>query len=174
MMSERKKVLPEPLKEADTPLAFTFNTLAKKYYGAAARQFKDLDLERHYFVLNLISKHDRMTQQCLANCLGMDKASVVRMIDYLSEKGLVKRVVSPEDRREHRIVVTKKALHYIPTIVEGFTSINQEAFRDFSRQEKQQFREMVTRMLNNLSALPAEEYTLKYVKKNKRSDPAGG
>jgi DNA-binding MarR family transcriptional regulator len=105
-----KKGIVDPLSKEDTPLAFRLNVIAKKYYGAAAKQMENLDMERYFFVLKLIAKSEFITQQCLANCLKVDKAGIVRMIDYLSDKGLVIREVNPNDRREHRIRASKKGL----------------------------------------------------------------
>jgi DNA-binding MarR family transcriptional regulator len=164
-MSERKKIVIDANKATDTPLAFIFSRLAKNYYGAAAKHFEELDMERNFFVLNLISKNQPTTQQCLSNCLQIDKASIVRVIDYLSDKGLVKREVSPDDRREHHIVVTKKAANYVAKISAGFNELNQKAFKGFTKQEKEFFYTMIEKMQGNLSELPAREFSVKYTKK---------
>ena len=58
-MTGKKKKIIEPLKFIDTPLAYRLNMIAKKYAGAASKLFEELDLERNFFILNLISKHSR-------------------------------------------------------------------------------------------------------------------
>lgn len=45
----------------------------------------------------------------LADYLGLDRSSVVRLIDTLSAQGLVQRQDDPDDRRAKRIVLTPAA-----------------------------------------------------------------
>lgn len=160
-MEPKKKNTINPLEQSDTPLAFRFNMLAKKYYGAASHQFEGFDLERYFYVLSVIGSHQYITQQCLANCMDIDKATVVRVIDYLSEKGLVKREVNEEDRREHIIVATPRAHKIIPVINQVFEEVNKTAFRGFTKEEKMQFIQMTNKIMNNLVSLPVEEVQVK-------------
>jgi DNA-binding MarR family transcriptional regulator len=166
-MIEKNKTSIDPSNLPNTPLAFIFGRLTKKYYGAASKHFEELDMDRNFFTLKLIAKHEHITQQCLADYLHIDKASIVRIIDYLSEKKLVKREVSEKDRREHRIIATKKALKYVDKISSGFNTLNKVAFKGFTKQEKENFYTMMEKMHTNLSSLPAENYSLKYIKTKK-------
>lgn len=164
-MEPKKKNAINPLEQSDTPLAFRFNMLAKKYYGAATQQFEGFDLERYFYVLSVIGSHEYITQQCLANCMGIDKATVVRVIDYLTEKGLVKREVNKEDRREHIIVATPRALKIIPVIKQVFDEVNKTAFRGFTKEEKMQFIKMTNKIMANLISVPVEEVQVKISRK---------
>jgi MarR family transcriptional regulator, transcriptional regulator for hemolysin len=47
-----------------------------------------------------------VVQQDMADILGKDKSSILRLIDSLEEQKLVKRVVDPNDRRRNFLVVT--------------------------------------------------------------------
>ncbi|MFA9214001.1 MAG: MarR family winged helix-turn-helix transcriptional regulator [Candidatus Methylacidiphilales bacterium] len=149
-----------------TPLAYKFNLLAKNYYGAAAAHFTNFDFDKYFYVLMVIGNHEKITQQCLAKYFDIDKASIVRIIDYLTDKGLVIREKNALDRREHMIVCTEKGKTYIPQINEAFNLVNNSAFKNFTEQEQTIFFEMLNRMLENISGLPAEYYELKYVKSN--------
>ena len=166
-MTEKKSSELNPLALSDTPLAFHLNELSKKYYGAVSKHFEMLDLERNYFILNFISKHKYIKQQTLANLLNMDKTRIVHVIDYLTEKGLVKREISIDDRREHKIVITKKAAKYIEKISAGFNQLNKTAFKGFNKTEQQLFFKMLEKIDKNISGLPSENYTLKFVKSKK-------
>ena len=46
--------------------------------------------------------------------LNSDKVSVVRMIDYLSNKGYVKRVKDLSDKRKYGLILTLKAENEMP------------------------------------------------------------
>jgi DNA-binding MarR family transcriptional regulator len=149
-----------------TPLAYKFTLLAKNYYGAAAAHFTEFDFDKYFYVLMVIGNHEKITQQCLAKYFDIDKASIVRIIDYLTDKGLVIREKNTLDRREHMIVCTEKGNTYLPQINQAFNLVNNSAFKNFTKQEQTLFFEMLNRMLENISGLPAEYYELKYVKSN--------
>ncbi len=47
-------------------------------------------------------------QRQLANRMGVDAVSFGQMIDFLEQKGLVKRELDPNDRRARRLHVTRR------------------------------------------------------------------
>lgn len=152
----------------ETPLSFNLNALAKLYIGIQSRQFNQLDIDRYFFVLSLITKHKNATQKCISDCLNIDKASMVRIIDYLSENGYVKRVLNPDDRREYIIVATSRAEKLYPELIKSFRQNNEAAFEGFTQEEKETFYTMLERMFQNLSGLPADKYFIKYIKTEKK------
>jgi DNA-binding MarR family transcriptional regulator len=149
--TQKNKINPFESKEG--PLSLLFNMLYKKYDHAAEQELCDTDLDRYFYVLGLICKHQEITQQCLANCLQIDKATMVRIIDYLTEKGLVKRNPHSEDRRAYIISATAKGIKLAPKIEATFNQLNKLAFNGFSAEEKKMFLELMNRMDNNLSAM---------------------
>jgi DNA-binding MarR family transcriptional regulator len=167
-MEGKEKTPIHPLELAYTPLAFRCTKLARKYYEVTSTQLRKFDLERNFFVLSIIGNHDFISQQCLSKSLDIDKASMVRIIDYLSEKGLVKRKPNPEDRREHMLEATPKAKKMIPGITDIFSAMNEQAFKGFSDTEQKKFLSMSYRIMENLSEMPVgESYQVKYVKRKK-------
>ncbi len=163
MVAKRKDI--NPLEEAETPLSFRFHILSKKYVSAVAHLLERIDMERHFYTLSIIENNGSVTQQCLANCLEIDKASVVRIIDYLTEKGLVERVKNPDDRRAHLIVATNKAKKNLLKINNAFGEINRAAFKGFTKKEQNHFIEMSNKIMQNLIAFPTNGTAVKSVKK---------
>ena len=145
----------------DTPLFYHFNIMAKRYYGLMDEELKDIDIERYYFILSLICKHKNITQQCLCNCLNIDKASMVRVIGYLTRHEYIMRMVNPDDRREHIIVPTEKALAALPLFESAFRKLNEECLKDFSDAEKDKFYRMMERVVGNLSEASPDTLFLK-------------
>ncbi|MES2690828.1 MAG: MarR family transcriptional regulator [Bacteroidota bacterium] len=145
----------------DTPLFYHFNTMAKRYYGLMDEEFKDIDIERYYFILSLICKQKNIKQQFLCNCLKIDKASMVRVIDYLTRHDYIMRIVNPDDRREHIIIPTEKALSALPHFENAFRKLNDECLKDFSAVEKDKFYRMMERVVDNLSAASPDNVFLK-------------
>lgn len=151
--NQKNKINPFELKES--PLSLMFNMLFKKYYHAAEQQLISAELDRYFYVLGLICKHEEITQQCLANCLQIDKATMVRVIDYLTDKGLAKRTTHSEDRRAYIISPTAKGLKLAPKIEKTFSTLNKLAFNGFSNDEKKLFLDLLAKMDTNLNAAPS-------------------
>ena len=62
----------------------------------------------HVGVLKTIFRADGLTQRELGDALGMFPSNLVRLIDELEEKGLVRRGKSAEDRRSYTLQLTRK------------------------------------------------------------------
>lgn len=79
--------------------------ILKQRYAAEA----DVKLTVEEFILlNMIEAHTDQILQNIAIATGKNKSVVMRMIDSLEQKGLAKRTVNPEDRRENLLSITDK------------------------------------------------------------------
>lgn len=77
---------------------------------------KNLDINRSFYPLLLIEAGNGITQQELAYQLMCDKVQVVRIIDYLSSNGYVKRIHNQTDKRKYELTITEKARLALPEI----------------------------------------------------------
>jgi DNA-binding MarR family transcriptional regulator len=82
-------------------------------YVAIRRHFEvameKLDLtQKQTSVLWLIEANPAVSQIALANELGMDRASMMAIVDRLEERGLIQRKRSAEDGRRQELYVTAK------------------------------------------------------------------
>jgi len=112
----------------ETPLGKTFAVLTKYYVGALSAKLAHLDLDRHFYLLHCIAVSDEpLTQSQLSDIILQDKSAMVRIIDYLVERGYVKRIQNPSDRREYFIALTPKAKAIVPEINAAFRRIAQHA-----------------------------------------------
>ena len=99
-----------PFPVESLPFGRSLAILAKTYFGALTKRLEHLEIERHYSVLIFIERaNNGCTQQCICDCLKIDKVTMVGVLDYLIKKKYVKKKVNPADRREHLIELTKKA-----------------------------------------------------------------
>lgn len=77
--------------------------MLKQRYAAEA----DVKLTVEEFILlNMIEAHTDQILQNIAIATGKNKSVVMRMIDSLEGKGLAKRTVNPDDRRENLLSIT--------------------------------------------------------------------
>lgn len=77
--------------------------LMKQRYAAEANI--KLNVEEFILLTMIRAKTDQILQN-IAIATGKNKSVVMRMIDSLEKKGLVKRTVNPEDRRENLLSTT--------------------------------------------------------------------
>lgn len=77
--------------------------LMKHRYAAEANI--KLTVEEFILLTMIRAKTDQILQN-IAIATGKNKSVVMRMIDSLEKKGLVKRTVNPEDRRENLLSTT--------------------------------------------------------------------
>ncbi|MFL5731131.1 MAG: MarR family winged helix-turn-helix transcriptional regulator [Cytophagaceae bacterium] len=132
--------------------------MAKKTLGVLSEKLEHTGLDRFFYPLLVISREGgTLSQQSLSCILNSDKVTTLRIIDYLSKKGLVKRVVNKNDRREHLLTITPKAEKIIPKIEKGFMEFEKDAFQGISKQDKASFMEIMNKVDANISLLPSRK-----------------
>jgi DNA-binding MarR family transcriptional regulator len=95
--------------DREVPLTFPLSLLTKQYVGVMFRKLAHVGIEKYYTAMILIENAGgKLNQQNLADEMRIDKASVVRMVDYLVDKGFVVRQQNPTDRREYFLVLTRR------------------------------------------------------------------
>lgn len=108
-------------------------------------------------VLSLLWKKDRVTQQELCNITFKDKPNMTRLIDSLEEKGLVKRTVDENDKRNNLIVLTAegKAIEEKAFLVANTTM--RKALVNVSSQELAIGQNLLKKIFNNMQEKPNKE-----------------
>ena len=79
--------------------------LMKQRYASEAEVKMTVE---EFILLNMIKAKTDQILQNIAIATGKNKSVVMRMIDSLEKKGLAKRTVNPEDRRENFLSITDK------------------------------------------------------------------
>ena len=122
------------------------------------RNLSHLDIGPNFIVIVLIDKTgSTLTQQELADLCGMDKTNMLRTIDALQNKGLVKREQKPEDRRAYVIKLTPKGEKIIPIIKKSFRALNKKALDGLSERQVNSFYKTLDKITENIASLPANE-----------------
>ena len=96
-------------------LAETFTralaSVSRQWKRRLDAQFRHLGLSQaRWGVILELSRHQDTTQIELARVLGIEGATLVRLLDGLETMGLVERHPSPEDRRAKKLVLTEPAI----------------------------------------------------------------
>jgi DNA-binding MarR family transcriptional regulator len=149
------------------PLGRRFGLLMRMYFGALTKKLEKLDIDRHYSILILLENtKESYNQQDISDILKIDKASMVRITDYLVKKGYIERKVNPTDRREHRLCLTIKARKVLPRIHKAIDELNESALEGLNKKEAKIFWKNLDKVTKNLASEPAHTiiFNLKKIK----------
>ena len=107
------------------PLSKLFSELAKAYVNNFIERLSHLGIDRYYYALVVIHHYKgNLSQTTLGQELCLDKASVVRVLDYLEAEDCILRKQNPNDRRAHLLELTPKALKMVPEIMKAVQETN--------------------------------------------------
>ena len=112
----------------------------KQRYAAEAEE--KLTVEE-FILLNMIQAKTDQILQLLAIATGKNKSVVMRMIDSLEKKGLAKRTVNPDDRRENLLSITEKGEKVVAQYHEIEKRLSHELLEDIPEEKVAIFFEVV-------------------------------
>lgn len=106
----------------------------------AAKQ-TDMKLTMPQFVLlfTINEEKEEVILKDMAEKLGKDKSAILRMIDLLEKKELVRRVVDQNDRRKNQLMVTKKGERLIAEFRKIESELNSELLEGLSDADMETF-----------------------------------
>lgn len=96
--------------------------------------------------LGPVSQHD------LGNQLGIDRTTMVELIDDLEKRGSVVRRRNPADRRSYALVLTPKGRTFQKKAAQAFDAAAEEVFEALSRSEQRRLVEMLRRVIESSDA----------------------
>jgi len=138
--------------DSKQPLGRFLSMIGRSFLHAVNLRLNHLDIERNYYALMLIDEGKGMiTQQDLAHLLYCDKVIIVRIIDYLSGRGYVKREKDPVDKRKYRLTLTDKAEMELPLIRNTINEVIQKALRGLSEEKIAAFYDTLNIIRNNMN-----------------------
>jgi MarR family transcriptional regulator for hemolysin len=119
------------------------------------RRLRPLGLSQSTWRVLLILQHacEPQSQNAIAEALGVDGASVVRLIDKLEADGLVKRGFSPQDRRVRLITLTEGGLEKIAPLRAEARQLTRELLSGLDEQELAVASKLLTGVLGRLDNL---------------------
>ena len=122
---------PVPDKSTREPIGRAMANIGRLFLSELHKNLDTLDIERSFYPLILIEEGKGMlTQQELAQKLACDKVQVVRIIDYLSSRGYVKRVKNSHDRRKYNLEITDIARKSLPEIKKAIQKTTAQATKN--------------------------------------------
>ena len=88
-----------------------------------------------------------LSQHELGEQLGIDRTTVVDLIDELERKGVVRRRRNPDDRRSYLLTLTPKGRTFQKRAAQAFDGAADDFFGPLTRSERAAMADMLQRMI---------------------------
>ncbi len=112
------------------------------------KELKDLEITSgEYIYLIKLYENKELTQEDLAEIYYIDKAAITRSLRSLEDKGYIKRIKNPRDKRYYSIQVTEKALKVKDRIYNALKTWDDLISLDVNAEEFK----MISTILENMS-----------------------
>jgi MarR family transcriptional regulator, transcriptional regulator for hemolysin len=108
-----------------------------------------ISIEQFVLLYRINLEQDEVIQNDMAGIMGKDKSSILRMIDCLENKDLVRRVVNINDRRKNHIMVTKKGERVINQHLETELELMKELQEGLTENDMEMFYKVLNHIRNN-------------------------
>ncbi|MCE5346730.1 MAG: MarR family transcriptional regulator [Bacteroidales bacterium] len=112
-----------------------------------------LTVEQFALLYAINNQKDDAIQQDMANFMGKDKSTILRLTDILEEKELLRRVVDTKDRRKNYLMVTKKGEVVISEYLKVEFQLIEELLKGLSKSEIEVFCKVVNHIKNSAQEL---------------------
>ncbi len=99
-------------------------------------------------VLVVIDANPGLSQTQLGNALGIDRSTVVAVIDRLEGRGLVARQPAPNDRRSHALHLSDSGKTTLRRLTERVRAHERQIARHLSAEEQARLIELLRRVAN--------------------------
>jgi MarR family transcriptional regulator, transcriptional regulator for hemolysin len=107
-----------------------------------------------FALLNVIAAREGAIQQALGSALGIDRSTMVSLIDQLEDAGLALRRPSPTDRRAREIAITAKGRRSLQRARELIARVEDEVLTGLTAGERDELLTLLRRALDSAPAQP--------------------
>jgi DNA-binding MarR family transcriptional regulator len=87
-------------------------------------------------IMNILKASEGINQMTLGSQMGLDKATIVKLIDGLEKQDFVVRVASASDRREKFLKLTTKGLKHLEKMIPRMKALEADFLTPLSAEEK--------------------------------------
>jgi DNA-binding MarR family transcriptional regulator len=128
---------------------FILSTLSVTVTELVEDALAPLDLRlRHYRLLRLLYFDGSRLQSTIGPALGVDRTTVVAIVDHLEKLKLAKRVRSPQDRRAYGVALTEKGKRVAAKATELVNVVEETMFSPLTVEEREVVRKLSARLLS--------------------------
>jgi MarR family transcriptional regulator, transcriptional regulator for hemolysin len=107
-----------------------------------------------FALLNVIGAREGAIQQELGSLLGIDRSTMVSLIDQLETAGLARRRPSATDRRAREIAITPKGRRLLQEARKLISQVEDEVLGGLTAEERRRLLTLLRRALDSAPAQP--------------------
>jgi len=105
-----------------------------------------LTIEEFVLIQVLSNKEEKAIQKNMAETMGKDKSMIMRLVNSLEGKELIKRVECPEDKRKNYLVITEKG----EKVLEQYREIEIELIEELQKGLTESDTAILHRVINQI------------------------
>lgn len=135
---------------------YTVKELARAWRAEFDRRFRPLGLsDTSWVVIWVLSEHGPLVQRQLAETLGVEGPTLVRLLDRMEKDGWVRRQASPTDRRANLVVLTDQSRPVYDAMLDLGIALREELLQGIPPHELETAHSVMLRLLDKFDALAA-------------------
>jgi DNA-binding MarR family transcriptional regulator len=151
-----------PPRTAEAPLIDELAVLSKhgiirlinrvriELIDAMDRELAQFDITApQLIVLASVANREADSASQLCKSISYDPGAMTRMIDRLEQKGLVRRVARPDDRRAMTLEMTAAGRALFPKLLQAKETVQAQFLRGFGKDEVATLEKLLNRLLDN-------------------------
>lgn len=101
----------------------------------------------HLGILIIVKKSAPINQIQLGEQLGIDKATMVKLIDALEKKNFLERIIDPNDRRVRHIKITKEGEKFANQMIKKRIKIENKFLSPFPKKDQELIKDLLPKLL---------------------------
>ena len=102
---------------------------------------------KHIACLKVIAEEGPLSQQALGQAIGLDRTTMVAVVDFLEERGLVERRRNPRDRRAYALEATELGHEWLDRAWPVILEAEREYLAPLNASERRQLTALLQRLL---------------------------
>ncbi|QJD77642.1 MarR family winged helix-turn-helix transcriptional regulator [Spirosoma rhododendri] len=133
---------------------FKIDTTIKKIRNALQKQFNDAGFDLtvdQWVVLDHIARNPGISQNSISEITVKDAPTVTRIIDLLSQKGLVERRMADTDRRKFLVFLTDAGQAKYDEVLPVVSAMRRKGWGNLSDDDYHQFVKIMDSIYQNMS-----------------------
>lgn len=142
------------MKSMDEQFAESVHMLAHAWRTELDRRLRPLGFSHSRWLLLLhLSRHDGCTHQQLAQHMGIEAPTLVKLVDHLEKEDLLRRCVSETDRRVKHLYLSDTGKQVVVDIRSNAAELRKDILSDTSKEELQITYAVLQRIRERLARL---------------------
>jgi len=146
------------MREKELSVIMNFGSMLQEVFRAFKNLINSqsntpLTINQFGFLIAIYEKKEEVIQKDMAEVLGKDQSSILRIVDSLEKKELIRRVVDNDDRRKNFLMVTKKGDHVIEQYLKIESQLDNKLLDGLSKSDIDTFYKVTDHIKNNASKI---------------------